>query len=527
MEWWPVRYLRTPQHELSLQTLTKTNPRTPFFYRCCKTPRRRSESVLAQRHRALVSSRQIQPSSCIRLHDHSPFMLHIAVHDVHQPLLDQPGIHPAVAIQGEVDVLPAEMNLAHRGDEEGRARREGFHDPALARGFQQFGDGEPPLHHLQSFESVGRPGREALFRDLQDRGAGDAFEDDHLRQWGGDQLRSPRLLVLEDHEEVARAGLGHEALVTEQPEHLIEPPGSGFALGDEAGPIVCADLGVAEPSRPGPNGVFGRRQQSQSLPRLPSTRGPVQRRRCTRRLETFGHVRETRQDDIQQRLRRPLHAQRGIRRDHRRPDVEERARALPGQPLVAVLRAQRHDHLLERGGVEVRQRDARRRAPHALRVPPSAEQPQLPVEAAVQLEALEALGRVVQHRRRRHDGQRPVRPQLRRLPPALRRPPRRHHVVRADLLRQHLGAVRRRRRARLRRQRHVHVRGIERRLVRGLRHGVLDAGLGERGRARWGRRARGRRGECGGRHFCWWLAMGERSAGLGSFRRPLVETSNS
>lgn len=190
----------------------------------------------------------------------------------------------------------------------------------------------------------------------------------------------------------------------------MEAAGAGLLGGHEGGAVVGADLGVAEAADPGAHHVVGRRVQ------LHAARGRV-------------HGRHVARDDEQHGLRGGLDAELRLRPDHGRPQVHEAAGPLGRDPLGPVHRHQREDELLELLGREGRQADAHRRHQHPLAVAVGPEEPQLAVVPAVHLEPFEALRRVVQHGRRRHQVQGSVGLQLRRLPSVFRRPFGRDHVV--------------------------------------------------------------------------------------------------
>lgn len=195
------------------------------------------------------------------------------------------------------------------------------------------------------------------------------------------------------------------------------------------------------------------------------------------------HDGHPRHDDVQQGLGGGHDAELGLGADESRADVQKAAGALARQPLRAVDGHQGHHELLELGGRERRQADAQGGRDHAPRVAVGPEQAQLAVVAAVRLQALEALGGVVQHGRRRHQRERAERPQLGRRPPRLGRPRHRHHVVRrhrraVNAVHLRRGDVPRRRRERVRQ-----LRGVELLHVGGLRRAVGRAVGGAVGRS--------------------------------------------
>ena len=137
-------------------------------------------------------------------------------------------------------------------------------------------------------------------------------------------------------------------------------------------------------------------------------------------------------DDVEHGVGGGVDAELRLGADHGGAQVEEGARARAGEPAGAV-DGQEGDHeLLELSGREGGQRDAGGGDEHAGGVAVGAEEAQLAVVAAVGLEALEALGGVVQDGGGGHERDGAVGVQARGAPAGLDVPLRRHHVVGAD-----------------------------------------------------------------------------------------------
>lgn len=142
-----------------------------------------------------------------------------------------------------------------------------------------------------------------------------------------------------------------------------------------------------------------------------------------------GHVRD---DDVQHGLAGSLDAELGLGANQGGTDVEVVAGLFLGQPPGSINREQREDELLELSRVKDGQRDAAGREQHAGTVAVRAEGAQLSIIAAVDLEALEALGGVVQHRGSGHEAQGTVGLDLGGSPASSSSPGGREHVVSAD-----------------------------------------------------------------------------------------------
>ena len=283
----------------------------------------------------------------------------------------------------------------------------GLDDAALLVGLEDLVDGVLALHHL---DLVAEP----LAGELDDAAAGDAVEDEAVVEGGGDELElAVAVLGAPDDKEVAGAGLGAEALGAVEPQDLAEAAGAGLVGGEQRGAVVGADLCVAEAADPGAHHVLGVGVQAHAAG------GRV-------------HAGHEAGGDEEEGLLGGLDAELGLGADDGGAEVEEGARAGAGQPLGAVDRDELVDELLELGGLEAGQGDAEGAHEHALGVEVGAEEAELAVEAAEDLEALEALGRVVQDRGGGHEAEGPVGLELGGGPAGRVLPAGRDHVVGAD-----------------------------------------------------------------------------------------------
>merc|ERR1712070_946515 len=261
------------------------------------------------------------------IHHNAPLMGRITVHDVDQPLLDRAGVSATVAIHRNINIATAEVDQSHRSNEESSSSRKGFDEPAFLMRLDQFVHSKPSLNHLYRLQTVPLSSK-SLLSQINNRSARDTLKNNPLVQRRGDQLQLPRLLRANHDEEITRPGLRHKRLLPKQPQHLIKPPRSRLALRNQRRPIIRPDLSIPKPTRPGSNRVLRRSQQLQPnkplllLLSLSSIRTPIQRRR-RRRRQTPRHIRETRNDDIQQRLLRPLHAQCLLGGNKRRPHIKK------------------------------------------------------------------------------------------------------------------------------------------------------------------------------------------------------------
>lgn len=306
------------------------------------------------------------------------------------------------------------MEEQQGGQTYGRAGSETLDYPALVVRVGELLDGVLPLDDLEL--------RQPLADKLNDAAPRHAVENDLVVQRRGNELRLPRLLVLPDDEEVTRARFGAEPLVAVQPQDLVEALIARLGGREERGPVVRTDLGVPETAGPRADRVVG---------------GGLQPEPAGRR----GHVGHEGADDVKHGLGGGLDAQLGLGADHGGAEVEEGARAGLGEPAGAVDGHEGHHELLELGGGEAGEGDARRGHEHARGVAVGAEEAELAVVATVRLEALEALSRVVEDRSRRHEGDGPVGPELGRGPSRRRVPGRRDHVVGADGLGARVGGL--------------------------------------------------------------------------------------
>lgn len=124
-----------------------------------------------------------------------------------------------------------------------------------------------------------------------------------------------------DNEEVARARLGHLAVLTKQPKNLVEAQRLRLAVRLQGGPIVGAELGPTEAARPRADSVWGRREESQALGRI-----------CLAFLLHLGEVGPGHGHDEEEGLLGHLDAQMRAIADDGRADVEERAGAFLREP---------------------------------------------------------------------------------------------------------------------------------------------------------------------------------------------------
>lgn len=252
-----------------------------------------------------------------------------------------------------------------------------------------------------------------------------------------------------DNEEVARARLGHLAVLTKQPKNLVEAQRLRLAVRLQGGPVVGAELGPAEAARPGADSVWGGREESQALRGI--------------RLAFLLHLGEVgpgHGHDEEEGFLGHLDAQVRAIADDGRADVEERAGAFLREPscIVSVFPVEtmnngrsnsehtgtvnlhqfRHQLLqfivFERG-----QRGPLRTGVQPLAIAVWPKQAQLAVVAAVHLHALEALGGIVQARRRRRDAEILVRLHFGSFPAVVDGPSHGDHVVGAVGVAQLLG----------------------------------------------------------------------------------------
>lgn len=386
----------------------------------------------------------INIKSCLDLvNNNAPLVRLLAVHDAAEPALKHLGVVAALTVTGRnLDVLVLVVDKTDGSDEEGSARGESLEESALLVRLDDISHGELALDDLDTLQRAGGLALgEARAGELENGSAGNALQDDALAEGRGDKLDLLGLLVSPDDEEVGRTRLGDVSVLAEEPQNLIETTGTGLALSNERRTIVGTKLGVAESTRPSTNSILSRSKKLKSRSALLLRCVALERRRRSRSSERLAHIWEQRNDNVQQSLLRALHAERRIGRNHRRADVQEAALAVAGQPLGAVARAERDDHLLQLLGVEVGEGDSLAGAAHALAVLVDAEEAQLVVVAAVEFEAFEALGGVVQDGGGGHDGEGTVGLEFGGGPAGFLVPGGGDHVVGAGFLGHDFGAV--------------------------------------------------------------------------------------
>lgn len=142
-----------------------------------------------------------------------------------------------------------------------------------------------------------------------------------------------------------------------------------------------------------------------------------------------GHVGD---DDVQHGLARSLDTELGLSTNQGGADIEIVAGLVARQPPGTIDREERKDELLELSRVKDGERDAASREQHTSTVTVRAEGAQLAIIAAVDLEALETLGGVVQDRRSGHEAQGTVGLDLGGTPASSGSPGSSEHVVSAD-----------------------------------------------------------------------------------------------
>lgn len=380
-------------------------------------------------------------------------MLQASVHDIFEGILDLHGklIAPlllgglAIPAQRKNKVHAAKVDILDGGDEKRRPSAERLEEAAVGVRIEQFLHGDSALDHVElhlaAVPFIIIVSHFAGAHQLQHRRARDTRQDDALAERGGDELGAPGVAILHQHEEVRAAGLGHEAVVAEQPQDLVVAAGAGLALRDQRGSVVGADFGVAEPAGPGTDRVVLGREEAHAFHfrcRGNSSGGGITVAVGQRSAEGWGGHRgrfaagvveagEEDHDDVQQGLLGTLDAEGRCRGDHRGADVYERSSLLdPLGCLDADVLFQQLDEFL---GREARQGDARGRVQEASGVAIGSEQTHAPIVAAIGLHALEAFGGVVQYGRRGHDGERTVRSDLRGFPAVFFRPFGGQHVV--------------------------------------------------------------------------------------------------
>ena len=188
-------------------------------------------------------------------------------------------------------------------------------------------------------------------------------------------------------------------------------PASGLELGGQARGVVARRLGEPGAARRGAAVLL---------------RDPHRHR-----LDAAAEVRAAgRVEQVEREARRGPHLQHGLRREHQRAQVERLPVAARHPALVGA--HERVDGLEEALLGQLGHRHAARRAVEARGVRGRAEDAHAAVREPVRLEALEDGLRVVEHRRRREQLDRPVRPQLAASPALAGDVVDLHHVLAAE-----------------------------------------------------------------------------------------------
>lgn len=331
-------------------------------------------------------------------------MRDIAVHDIANPGLDLGGNLTGLTLgaHGDVDVLATVVDLRDGADEVGSASGKGLEDAALGIGFDELVNSVLALRDLNLASK-------ALASQLNSRAAGDAIEDQLVIERSGDELLLS-VLALPENEEVGGTGLGAFTVGAIQPKNLVVTATTSISGGQQRGAVVGTDLGVAEAANPGADHVLWGGVQAHT------TGGAVH----------AGHVGD---DDVEHGLLGGLDAELGLSADEGRAEVEEVAGLVARQPAGTVDLEKSHDQLLKLGRGKGRQGDAAGGHVHAGAVAVGAEDAQAAVVAAEDLEALEALGSIVQAGCSGHEAEGSVGLQLGGGPALGGRPVGENHVV--------------------------------------------------------------------------------------------------
>ena len=193
----------------------------------------------------------------------------------------------------------------------------------------------------------------------------------------------------------------------------MEAAGLGLVGSEEGRTVVGTDLGVAESANPSADHILGVGVEAHA------TGGAV-------------HARHERGSDEEEGLLGGLDAELGLGADDSGAEVEEGAGAGLGEPLGAIDGDELGDELLNLNGVEAGEGDTEGGHEEALGVQVGAEEAELAVEAAEDLETLEALGGVVKDGGSGHEGDGAVGLELGNAPAGLVVPGDGDHVVGAD-----------------------------------------------------------------------------------------------
>lgn len=286
-----------------------------------------------------------------------------------------------------------ELDQADRGDDRGRAAGEDLGERAVLGIGLPLVDGDATLLGLVT----------EILGELQKRVTGDA------REQGAGELGGHDAVPV--HEVQVHAAQFLDPLVLHGVEvgDLVAALRGGLGLGEQGRSVVAAGLGVAHAAGDGTHAVLGQPDGD--------------------RLDAAGEVGTGgRCDDDEEVLVGRAHAQADLGRDHERAQVQRLLAAVRRHPGAVLLdqRVTGRDEGLDR---QLRHRQTAGRPLEALGVGLRAEGHDGAVGAAVGLEALEDLLRVVQRHIGRIDRQRRVRDELCVVPATPLRPLDRHHVV--------------------------------------------------------------------------------------------------
>lgn len=307
---------------------------------------------------------------------------------------------------GKVSIR-AGQNTQQRGREitYSSAGGESLDDAALLVSLDDLIDGVAALDNLDLLSKAG-------LGELENGAAGDTVENELVVKRSSDELELA-LLGAPDDEEVGSTGLSAVSLLAVKPEDLVEAAGLGLVGGEEGRTVVGTDLGVAETANPSADHILGVGVKAHA------TGGAV-------------HARHERGGDEEEGLLGSLDAELGLGADDSGADVEEGAGTGLGEPLGAIDGDELGDELLNLDGVEAGEGDTEGGHEQALGVQVGAEEAELAIEAAEDLETLEALGGVVKDGSGGHEGDGAVGLELRDAPAGLVVPGGGDHVVGAD-----------------------------------------------------------------------------------------------
>lgn len=260
----------------------------------------------------------------------------------------------------------------------GSSSGKGFDQASLGVSLNDLVNGVLALGNLQLVA-------QALTGQLQDASASHSVQDQLVVQRSSDELLLA-VLALPDNKEVAGASLGTLAVLAIQPQDLVVAAATGLGGGSQTRAVVGTDLGIAKATDPGADHILGGGVQAHAA------RGAVE----------LGHVGD---DDVQHGLTRSLDTELGLGSDQSGTDVQVAARLVAGHPAGTVDGQQGNDELLQLGRLKQRQGDTAGRQVHTGTVAVGTEDAQLSIVTTVGLEALEALGGIVEDRSSGHEAQ--------------------------------------------------------------------------------------------------------------------------